>query len=210
MPKEITRVDPVTLLGLLTAPSPGDDTDERILAAAAQLLLVGGLSGLEVDEVAQRSGVGRSTIYRRFDDRNALITATLAREGRRLLTVLAEAVAGTDDVVEEVVVAFCAGLRMAHASGLAELIRADPLLLRLLTIDGAPVIAAARDQLAELAQHRDPTLDGLDARRTAEVLVRLGISFLVAPDSALELTGDDAEAAVRRTIGPLLGARTRR
>ncbi len=207
MPKESTRVDTVALLGQLASPPRADDTDEQILGAAAILLLTGGLSALEVDEVAARSGIGRSTIYRRFGDRNALITATLAREGRRLLAVLADAVADADDVVEQVVTALCAGLRMARATGLADLVREDPMLLRLLTIDGAPVIAAARDQLAELARRRDPSLSALDAQRTAEVLVRLAISFVVAPESCLDPTGDDAEAVVRRTIGPLVEPR---
>ncbi len=207
MPKESTRVDTVALLGLLADPARADDTDERILGAAAVLLLTGGLTALEVDEVAVRSGIGRSTIYRRFGDRNALITATLAREGRRLLAVLADAVADADDVVEQVVTAFCAGLRMAQATGLADLVREDPRLLRLLTIDGAPVIAAARDELAELARRRDPSLGELEARRTAEVLVRLGISFVIAPESCLDPAGDDAEVVVRRTIGPLVDPR---
>ena len=163
--------------------------------------------GLEVDEVAERAGVGRSTVYRRFGDRNALITATLAREGRRLLSVLADSVADADDVVDAVVTAFCAGLRMARVGGLDALIREDPLLLRLLTVDGGAVIAAARDELAQLARRRDPALDPLDAHRTAEVLVRLGISFVLAPDSALDPTGPDGEAAIRRTMAGLVGAR---
>lgn len=204
MPKEITRLDPETLLERLARHPSGDDTDARILGAAAQLLLGEGLAGLEVDEVADRSGVGRSTVYRRFGDRNTLIAAAVAHEGRRFLTVLAEAVADVDDPVEEVVVAFCAGLRLARATGLADLVRTDPLLLRLFTVDSEAIVAAGREQLALLASHRDPALDVDDARRTAEILIRLAISFVLSPASALDLDDDGCERAIRRHVGPLV------
>ncbi len=187
----------------------GDGTDERILGVAADLLRVHGLTGLEVDEVAARAGVGRSTVYRRFGDRNGLITATLAHDGRRLLRALADAVSGgagadTIDLVDEVTAAFCAGLRLARDGGLSDLVRRDPLLLRLLTIEGGPVLAAARDELASLACRRIPGLEPAVARSTAEVLVRLGISFVVAPDSVLDPDRPEDEALIRRTVGALV------
>ena len=207
MPKEITRVDPVALLERLGRQADGDDTDARILGAAARMLLGDGLAGLEVDQVADRSGVGRSTVYRRFGDRNTLIAAALAHEGRRFLTVLAAAVVSVDDPVDQVVVAFCAGLRLARDSGLADLLRRDPLLLRLFTVDSGSLVAAATDQLVELALRRDPAVDAAGARGTAEILVRLAISFVLSPKSTLDLDGDGCEAAVRRHVAPLLTGR---
>ena len=207
MPKELTRVDPAVLLERLAERPPVDGTDERILAAAGQMLLVEGLAGLEVDQVADRSGVGRSTVYRRFGDRNGLIAAALAHEGGRFLTVLAASVADAGDVVDEVATAFCAGLRLARVSGLADLVRSDPLLLRLLTVDSGPVVAAARDQLVMLALRRDPSLDRHEAACDAEVLVRLAISFVLSPSSALDLEGDGCEASIRRHVAALVGPR---
>lgn len=46
---------------------------ERVLAATLDLLMQTGLSGLTVDEVAKRSGVAKTTIYRHWSDRTALI-----------------------------------------------------------------------------------------------------------------------------------------
>jgi AcrR family transcriptional regulator len=46
---------------------------ERVLAATLDLLTEGGLGGLTFDEVAKRSGVARTTIYRHWPNRNALI-----------------------------------------------------------------------------------------------------------------------------------------
>ena len=207
MPRELTRVDPAELLERLAEQPAVDSTDERILTAAAQMLLLEGLSGLEVDQVADRSGVGRSTVYRRFGDRNGLIAAALAHEAGRFLTVLAAAVSEVDGLVDEVTAAFCAGLRLAQVSGLAELVRNDPLLLRLLTVDSGPVVAVARDQLVELAGRRDPAVDRQEVAGDAEVLVRLAISFVLSPSSALDLEGDGCEPSIRRHVAALVGAR---
>ena len=57
---------------------PRDPTvDERISRAALLLLRENGPHAVHIDAVAARSGVARTTIYRRFRDRGALLTATL-------------------------------------------------------------------------------------------------------------------------------------
>ncbi len=212
MPKVATRIDLDALLDRLASPPTSDDVDDRILDAAAAGVAAAGLSGLEVDAVAAASGVGRSTIYRRFTDRNQLIAATLAYEMRRFLAALADEAAPIDDLGEQVVVAFVAGLRVAHHRGLGTLIRQEPLLLRLLTIDGGPLVAAAGEHLVALAERRQPMPDRAAAIATAEVLVRLAISFVLCPGSLLDLDdraieNDGAvENAVRQRIGPLVNA----
>lgn len=52
-------------------------TDRRISEAAVGLLREVGPHAVTVDGVAQRSGVARTTIYRRFADRQALLEAVL-------------------------------------------------------------------------------------------------------------------------------------
>lgn len=207
MPRTSTQVDPDAVLVALrrheAVPGVVDDVDERILDAAGRLLVDVGLADLEVDAVAEAAGVGRSTVYRRFDGRNALLAATVAHEGRRLLAALGDAVAGIDDPEDRLVVAFCTGLRVARATGIDERIRDEPLLLRLLTVDGGPVLAAARMQLAQVARQLDPAIDRADAEATAELLVRLAVSLLVTPESAMDL--DSAcEDSIRRHLAPLL------
>jgi AcrR family transcriptional regulator len=46
---------------------------DRVLATTLELLTESGLSGLTVDEVSRRSGVAKTTIYRHWPDRSALI-----------------------------------------------------------------------------------------------------------------------------------------
>lgn len=54
-------------------------TDDRIAAAALALLREEGPAGVHVEAVASRAGVARTTVYRRYRDRAALLTATLGQ-----------------------------------------------------------------------------------------------------------------------------------
>lgn len=49
--------------------------DERIRAAAAELLLEHGVDGTTVDAVAERAGVGKATVYRRWPSKEDLALA---------------------------------------------------------------------------------------------------------------------------------------
>jgi AcrR family transcriptional regulator len=46
---------------------------ERVLTAAYDLLVASGIGGFSVDEVARRSGVAKTTIYRQWPTREALV-----------------------------------------------------------------------------------------------------------------------------------------
>jgi len=54
------------------------EADRAIHEAALALLAEVGPTGLSVEEVAARAGVGKTTIYRRFATKDELITASLA------------------------------------------------------------------------------------------------------------------------------------
>ena len=65
-----------------------DDADKRVqrsrkavLAATLQLLAEAGLSGVSVDEVARRSGVAKTTIYRHWPSRSALLVEACSNLG---------------------------------------------------------------------------------------------------------------------------------
>jgi AcrR family transcriptional regulator len=72
------------------SPAPGDlqvprgrgrprdpETDERIITAAAQLLLRRGFDRTTVDDVAARAGVGKATVYRRWPSKEDLAVAAM-------------------------------------------------------------------------------------------------------------------------------------
>lgn len=61
-----------------------EQADRAILQAAGELLAERGLSGMSIEEVAARAGVGKTTIYRRWSSRGALaLDAFLAQFQRQ-------------------------------------------------------------------------------------------------------------------------------
>ena len=56
---------------------------ETILTTAFQLLMETGLSGVSVDEVSKRSGVAKTTIYRHWPSRTALLLEACAKLGSK-------------------------------------------------------------------------------------------------------------------------------
>lgn len=57
---------------------------ERILCAAAELFDERDVQDVSMDDVAERAGVGKGTLYRRFGDKAGLALAVLDEDDRRL------------------------------------------------------------------------------------------------------------------------------
>jgi AcrR family transcriptional regulator len=53
------------------------ETDRRITAAAAQLMLQRGFDKMTVDDVASRAGVGKATVYRRWPSKEDLAVTAM-------------------------------------------------------------------------------------------------------------------------------------
>jgi AcrR family transcriptional regulator len=111
--------------------------------AAAELFATRGIRRCSVEEIAERSGVGRTTVYRRFEHRNQIVEAVLARECQRFFTSIMVSTTGMERLEDQVIEAFLTGLHAAETSILAELVRTQPELLAMFTVDGAPVVDAA-------------------------------------------------------------------
>lgn len=65
--------------------------DSRVIEAALAEMAARGFAGMSIDRVAERSGVGKPAIYRRYADKAALAVAALAS-----LTVTEEPPSGDD------------------------------------------------------------------------------------------------------------------
>ncbi|MPZ82774.1 MAG: TetR family transcriptional regulator [Actinophytocola sp.] len=184
----------MSLLELVLAAPDTDAVGESIVDAALEEFLGYGLRRTNVDVVARRAGVSRATLYRRFDGKDALVQAVLARESRRFFGCIAEAVAGLDTAEERLVEGFVVGVRQARADRLLNrLLASDPeALLPYLTTNGGLVVAAARDFLVSQAPGEPAPSDDRTPQGVAEVFVRLAISFTLMPESAIPLDTDDA------------------
>ncbi|MCX6397665.1 MAG: TetR/AcrR family transcriptional regulator [Propionibacteriales bacterium] len=78
MPETATLPDPVEPPAPRRKGRPRDaSADERILAAAAELILQRGYDNMTVDEVAARAKAGKATVYRRWAGKEDLAFAAL-------------------------------------------------------------------------------------------------------------------------------------
>jgi AcrR family transcriptional regulator len=73
----------------------------RIIESAREVFFRDGFMAANLDEVAERAGVAKGTLYRYFDSKADLYVAVLADNGRVFTDKMREAVAGTGEVVEQ-------------------------------------------------------------------------------------------------------------
>lgn len=156
---------------------------ERILDAAGALFVERGVDKPGMDEVARAAGCSRATLYRYFENRQALIHAFAHREARLITQQVGQVVADVADprrrVVEAVLACLAAVRERPH---LAAWYAGDSTLLREVLRDSPIIRGSAESYLASGAE--DPDL--------ADWVLRIILSFLVDP-------GEDA-AAERRLL----------
>lgn len=149
------------------------------------------------------------TVYRRFGSKAALIDALAVRECRRCLATIAQALDPQASVLDRAVSLFITVLMVIREhSLLARLARVEPeAFLMELTRNGSAIFLMVREFLVRVVedrQRRGEQLPG-DPALLAEIGLRLGVSFVLMPDSVLPLEDEPAaRAAVRALLEPLL------
>jgi AcrR family transcriptional regulator len=191
---------PDGLLARLAGPAAdGDDLDARILDAALAEFETYGLRRVSVEDVAKRAGVARTTIYRRFTNKEQLLQAVILRECRRFLTGIARATEGLASPEDAVVEGFVAGLQSARTHPLmTRVLQSEPeAFLPQLSMNGGAVMLAARDILADRLRRARPDRAD-DHNAVAEELLRVAVSLLLVPGGGLALDSEDAIRAFAR------------
>src|SRR3954453_9184344 len=183
---------------------PADAPSERILDAALELCAETGVRHLTMDDVAERAGVGRMTVYRRFGSRERLEEVLAVREARRCLTELDSTVDPGAPVPDQIAQGMLTTLR---------LIREHPLLERMSRVTPAAALAALREEGTSVfamsrafistrireGQRAGTGDEPIDPNQAAELLDRIGFSFLLIPESALPLSDDERMRGLGRT-----------
>jgi AcrR family transcriptional regulator len=205
----------IDLLRMAQARDHGEDADSvtgRILDAALGQFEDFGLRRSTMEDIARRCGLSRITIYRRFPKKENLIEAVVLRELRNFLGDLAS-VGGPDISPEDRMIerlAFALQYLRNHPL-LRRLLRTEPeAILPSLTVNGGPVVDLAREQVAAFIR-RDlfgsrtpPALAERRIQTIAELGVRIVLSFILTPSSAIPMTTlDDARAFARELITPV-------
>ncbi|MEY2571085.1 MAG: hypothetical protein QOE63_1435 [Acidimicrobiaceae bacterium] len=186
---------------------PTDDrTTEVILDATAELLNAYGLRRWTIDDVADRAGIGRTSVYRVFATRDELVHAVLARELRATIAQIQVVAAQHRKVEDKFVESAVTALIALRGSIVEQLLRSDPAtVLPFLSTEAGPLLAIARQLLAEQARAAGTQLDEDHVAELAEVAARLGLSFILTRDTVLPTSDTDAlRSSLYRLLRPVL------
>ena len=88
----------------------------RILDAGEGLYTLRDQASIGMNEIARAAGCSRATLYRYFENREALRTAYVHRETHRLSRAIKEEIDGIDDPRERLIASITATLRMVRDS----------------------------------------------------------------------------------------------
>jgi AcrR family transcriptional regulator len=94
----------------------GEAAVDRILDAAEELYTARDQASIGMNEIARAAGCSRATLYRYFENREALRTAYVHRETRRLSRAIKQRLDGIDDPRERLIASVMATLRMVRDS----------------------------------------------------------------------------------------------
>lgn len=157
---------------------------------------------MTIDDIVESSGVSRATIYRMFPGgKDVLFEALRVRELGAFFAALESELLDADDLEDILVRSLVTATRhLREDEHLAVMLASEPgQTLSDLTVDGLPrIIRMASETLAPwVAPHLDPDA----ARPLIDVLVRLTISYFLAPSEHLDLAEPDE---ARTFLAPVL------
>ncbi len=155
---------------------------DRILDAAGELFTRRPAAAVGMHEIAQAAGCSRATLYRYFENREALHTAYVHREAYAVHREMVANLAGVDDPHQRLVQAFLVSLR---------LVRDNPALQSWFAADDAPIgaeIAESSEVIKAMSAafvvslgYGEPDADPEAVERKARWLVRVLTSLLLFP-----------------------------
>jgi len=214
-----TAKKPASLSRLFLVDDEGATTDvvgTRILDAAFEQFCLIGIRRSSMEDVARRAKVGRVTIYRRFENKDKLVSALLWRETRIAVAKVEEAVKGVANPEDRFVEGFVAGMRAIRNHPLImAMMKTEPeTALPLLTIKASGGLELARAFMTQEVRRAraDLGVPDDDAEHVAEIFARLTHSLVLTPATGLPLDDDKRmrEFARRHIVPMALGRPTRR
>jgi AcrR family transcriptional regulator len=175
------------------------EAETRILDAAKQCCAQWGFEKVTVDDIAAAAKVSRATLYRLFPGgKDVLFEALRVRERAEFFDTLTAQVDDVDDLEDLVVRLVVTATRELRADEhLALMLASEPgETLVELTAGGMPrIVEAATDYLGPLLK---PHLDPEVAPVVIELLVRLTLSYFLAPSAHVDFGDPDSARAFLR------------
>ncbi|MET0699927.1 MAG: TetR/AcrR family transcriptional regulator [Mycobacterium sp.] len=189
-------------------PRRGEVAADRILDAAGELFATQRPGAVGMHEIAKAAGCSRATLYRYFENREALHTAYVHREAYALHHRLLEHIADIDDSRDRLIAGFLTSL---------DLVRASPALQSWFAASDAPIGAEIAEQsdvikamgtafVISLGAGSDAgEADAAVVDRKARWLVRVMTSLLLFPGR----DADDERAMVEEFLVPAIESTSR-
>jgi TetR/AcrR family transcriptional regulator len=190
----------------LATAEPTTDLDRTIMDTARTVFETYGVRRANIEDVAARAGVSRSTIYRRFPTKDDLFGHVVRREAELFFATLDQATTGCTPQ-EAVIEAFALGVRLVQDSPLySRLAQSEPELFGMFSRSRVFPIRRFADGIAHTLRRCGADVAEPDLANIADVLLRVALGIIVFPTDRLD-TSD--HAAVReyasRYLVPIIG-----
>jgi TetR/AcrR family transcriptional regulator len=171
------------------------DLDGTILDTARTVFETYGVRRANIDDVAARAGVSRSTVYRRFPTKEKLFAQVVRREAGRFFAALDQATTGCEPQ-QAVIEAFALGVRLVQDSPLySRLAESEPELFGMFSRSHAFPIGQFAEGIAHTLRRCGADMADADLNNVADILLRVALGIIVFPTDRLD-TSDPA--AVRK------------
>src|SRR5690348_2619042 len=165
--------------------------DDDILDAALDQISLVGLRATAIRDIARRTGLDRTTVYRRIGSKDEIVSRVTLREFVRMsetIRIGTEHIPGVRDRMSESFAQIVMALR-THPL-LHQVLKVDAgEILPMLTVGGGPVLDLATDYVAGLiTEARGAGEPSVADQQTAAIAVRLAHSLVLVPAAPPVLT----------------------
>ena len=176
--------------------------DEAILKSALELFIERGSAGTSIEEVARRAGVARTTLYRRWPSKNALLADAVAQ----IRIAAEESVADwrtlpLREVLKQAVEIVPALMTLPFARPLAAQLLADPELFRLYRETQLGPRMAGFKKLLDRAKRQGELSPGTDTAVLQSLIAGVFLNLLLLRSEAP--TEAEARAHLRKSFAAL-------
>lgn len=182
------------------------ELDRLILDTARSVFETYGVRRANIEDVAARAGVSRSTIYRRFPTKDDLFEKVVRREAEIFFTTLDHTTTGRNPH-EAVIEAFALGVRLVYDSPLySRIVESEPELFGLFSRSHVFPIGQFADGIAHTLRRCGADLPEADLADIADILLRVALGIIVFPTDRLDTSDPTAvrEYAARYLV-PIIG-----
>jgi TetR/AcrR family transcriptional regulator len=177
-----------------------------ILDAAQQVFEQYGARRANVEDVARAAGISRSTLYRAYPTKEALLQAVLDREFEEFFDQL-DALASGLPPREAIVECFTAGIALTHEIPLlARLVETEPEVIT--GIGGSAqtsVVLGSVHRVARTLRRSGATMPDDELDVVSELMLRIAYTYLLNPHGVVDMTDQRAvRDYARRYLAPLV------